>query len=923
MKRMCLWAAFGWSLGVLAQAVIPGEFTDPGNIRRRVQSDMAGYRSPEPQRYPYISTYYVKPTVTTDEKAAIRFFVTDFDSSKVRFLDDSFRFNVFLSLNGPKGEKVLEQKAVKSGDGRFNLGRLPVGDYRIGLWAVDAKGRASHRVWQEFRVRKAKDLEIPSTKVYRMTASDLKAYGIRNDGDYGRRIEVPVLPLANVPQNEQLEHAHREIDDYLREHPHQPAERPGYTVYVPVFDGKAHFRSYERARIIIDKGYDREAVEREAVATSDGLQRFLDEKAKAGFRTVQLLPGCYRLSATRTLSVPNQMTLDLNGATLKLHEFAGAAALMVKIDGVEDSHLVNGTLEGDYYEHDYANSKNDSEWVLGFSIMGAARYCSVEKVLVKDITGYGGSCGLGDTMKGGQYYFYQEMGKFFPGGLTAKDGTLDGRDAFRFTSDFRSLEKAKKQGRLQVSRFLGYQGMATRSWRMTACWYDAKKKFISSETLFQYREVPIPEKAEFLRVSVEAQSAELAEKAGLSICLFQYPVNCVMKDCVFDRCRCVGLAPNAMRNQLFEGNEFRFCGETAAKCAFDAEDGWDQMQDVTLTKNWFHDNPVNNSILTCAGQNFVIEHNRGDIFLWGRTHSPCVRNNESEKATYYCDSRWRSGYGRIENNRYTKSVKIATSPGNMTAGWDFVLSGLKVTGGKEDYSVDVDLGGRLLSCSFSNRTARVANAMACVFESCTASFIPDGRWYGCTVRGGSYHNFYKTNTYEKCTFDGVELHNFSKGRQVFTDCTFRNCSLPALSAANIRFERCTFINTTLTGGYWSQPATITFDSCRFELGRKPALDLGQYTIGRVEFKNCRVAPGAQAESASLFFISDLREQGTDKQEGLVVMQGCTVEKGVEKVVTVGRGPSKKCVVFNLSKNRLPKGMSVLDSKDIRPTWKVK
>lgn len=918
-------AATGIGFGVLAQAVMPGESVDSQKIRRWVETEGSGYRSPEAFRYPYVSTYYVRPTVVAGETQEIRFFVTDFDSSKIRFLDDTFRFTVFLSVSGPKGVKVHTQKGVKSGDGSFDLGKLPVGDYRIALWAQDAKGRESHRVWQEFRVRTAKDLEIPAKAVYRMAEADLEAYGIRNDGDYGRRIEVPVDLPAKASMEEKRNHSRRTIGEYLRENPHTPAKRPGYAVYVPVSDGKIHFLAFERSLVVRDGGYDTNAVERAAVATSDGLQRLLDDKAAAGFRKVVLLPGCYRLSASRALFVPDRMTLDLNGATLKLHEFAGAGACMVNLEGVSDAHLVNGTLEGDYYEHDYAHSPHNSEWVQGVTISGAARYSSVSNVLVKDVTGYGGSNGIGDGKRGKLVYFVSDVGKFVPGGLNAKTGELDARDKYRFTTDYLSLEKAKKFGRLQVSRYLGYQGRATQVWQMTGCWYDANRDPISGETLFQYREVDIPEKAAFLRVSVEAQSVEAAEKASLTLCLFQYPVNCAVTDCTFDRCRCVGYAASAMRNMLFDGNEFRFSGEVAARCAFDAEDGWDQMQDVTLTRNWFHDNTVNNSILTCAGHNFVLERNRCDVHLWGRTHSPCVRDNDIGQATYFCDSRWRSGYGRFEDNRYSKGVRIATSGGYMTSGWDFVLSGLDMTDANTNVTVATDLGGRLLSCRIANRSARVANATACVFENCTAEFIPDGRWYGCSVSGGTFRNFYRTNAYERCTFEGVQLNNFREGLQTFTDCVFRDCTFYGLSAANVRFIRCTFSNTTMTGGYWSTPASLVWQNCKIGLGAKPLLDLGQYTIGSIGFDDCAVTAASRDAGGALFYVSDLRSLKTDDQVGTVVVRRCKFGPGVGKVLSInkkGKDQPKKRIVLRTKDNRLAKGAVLLPPDEKRETWKV-
>lgn len=47
--------------GVFAQAVIPGEFTDQTNLRRLSQ-DASDYKTLEHLKFPYILTYYVKPT---------------------------------------------------------------------------------------------------------------------------------------------------------------------------------------------------------------------------------------------------------------------------------------------------------------------------------------------------------------------------------------------------------------------------------------------------------------------------------------------------------------------------------------------------------------------------------------------------------------------------------------------------------------------------------------------------------------------------------------------------------------------------------------------------------------------------------------------------------------------------------------------
>ena len=49
-----------------AEMVLPGYLTDPTAMKEVIAKD-AGYQPPERLKYPYVSTYYVKPTVTPEE----------------------------------------------------------------------------------------------------------------------------------------------------------------------------------------------------------------------------------------------------------------------------------------------------------------------------------------------------------------------------------------------------------------------------------------------------------------------------------------------------------------------------------------------------------------------------------------------------------------------------------------------------------------------------------------------------------------------------------------------------------------------------------------------------------------------------------------------------------------------------------------
>ena len=490
--------------------------------------------------------------------------------------------------------------------------------------------------------------------------------------------------------------------------------------------------------------------------------------------------------------------------------------------------------------------------------------------------------------------------------------------------------------RLQVSRYLGYQGVATRSWQMTVAWYDADKKFISAETAWQYREMWIPEGAAFLRVSVEAESADAADKSGLTLTAFRLPVNCTVVRCTFDNCRCVGYAASAMKNMLFAENLFTQSGESAACCAFDAEDGWDQMQDVYFLKNVFRDNPRNNSILTCAGHNFILEKNEGDIYLWGRTHSPCVRGNAIGQGTYRCDSRLRSGYGRFDGNTYAKGVNLGLNESkDRTDSWDYVLSGQTFDGGKDSFTVDVGTAGCMVNCTFRNMPVSIANAYACTFENCkdasTYLPFPGGRWSEVIVKDSTFSRFYQSNVWVRCRFENTKLSKFIGGSLMAKDCSFVGSSLFGIEGAIFNMSGCTLDGATVQSNWWEKPADLMFKDCTITMsGNEPPLKLGAYTIGKIEFDGCEVSG-----KGCLVDVKDLRPiqlpanvpaaENPDLRPGTIALRGTkwTSESSpvVSHVAAPSSAPSQKKISILDTDNDWPEGVVV--ATDLPASWELK
>ena len=116
------------------------------------------------------------------------------------------------------------------------------------------------------------------------------------------------------------------------------------------------------------------------------------------------------------------------------------------------------------------------------------------------------------------------------------------------------------------------------------------------------------------------------------------PTHCYFNNIKHENCRCVGMAPAAMTDTLVKSCEFTNCSQSSAKCAFDAEDGWDLMKDITFKDLVFNFNP-NNHFLTCAGHNLIVDgQNNGYIYMGTYTFS-CF--NKLQKCIYYFTIYWK------------------------------------------------------------------------------------------------------------------------------------------------------------------------------------------------------------------------------------------------------------------------------------------
>ena len=621
-----------------------------------------------------------------------------------------------------------------------------------------------------------------------MTKDDLTKYNIKNTDTYENKY-IATLNLEE-PTSETVKAQLEKIASTIT-----PTSNT-YTCIIADTIGNGEAGSWWGETIVkYADDYDKDAVMQEATNTRIGLQQLLHDISTKGYSSIKLLPGTYRIDHAESIFIPSNFTLDINGATIKLNQFTGDKALMITLNNTFDSHVINGTIEGDYYSHDYANSPNNSEWVIGISIGSEAKYSSFENLVVKDITGYGGGNGIAKSRDESLYYTYTNptsIGDSFKlGDINIKTGEPI-ESTNRTTSDFISIEGYDEIGYLSVSRYLGYQGNSCNIWNMIAHFYDGEQKYISSADSYFYRRIGVPDGAKYMKVTILEESYP----TDFSVQYFMVPTHCSFKNIKFENNRCVGLAQSAMKDMLVENCEFTNCGQSSAKCAYDAEDGWDMMQDVTFRKLNFHDNP-NNDFLTCAGHNFVIEDMiDGKVHFWERTNSYVVRNCNNLSSAYLGHtSRKRSGYVRFCNNTINGNISIGAAEENDD--WPLTVKDCNINGRAEN-TIDT---GLYLRCDIGKSNNKDNNLNIS---------LGSGNFKDCTISNKSGENM--GGIYENCTFENISgnIH----GTFNISNSTINNwVTYAGAYDPSYNFTNCELNNFEIIFGYWHQGASTLFNNC--------------------------------------------------------------------------------------------------------------
>lgn len=485
------------------------------------------------EEIPYIQINYYSPKIEDTEDVIIPFYATDFYQKEYLQDDYSEEFKLRYELDG----KVY-YKNIKAGDNEANFGKIEKGIHWYSLQLEDKYGRLSRRIFNEIWVINKEEYEIKEEETYIVTDNDLTQYSINKENS---------------------------------------------------------------------------EVEEDMVNNRMGLTNLFHDLQEQGYRKCVLPNGIYRVNRalrggtgeTTPIDIPTKFTVDMNGSTFKLHPYndrdygniGQVENLMVRMRDTFDSHVINGTFEGDYAE------RKANGWVTGYNGEGSncftasgGSFNSLDNVTITQITGYNSCVGQNGTYGWGKLGAWEDNIAVINGVDTFKEGYT--------TSQFGTMDDTMLANHYIVaSVWLGYGGLKSPRWNIDFHFYDENKNFIETIRTYQFTRCRIPENAKYFRVTFFNNASNMS---GLVIHHMKSEKNFIFNNCHWlDNRTCS--ASSQFQHLTFLNCDFTRSGQSITPCEIDLEDGWEQMQDFFLESCEIKENVGTADFIDCAGINHQVE----------------------------------------------------------------------------------------------------------------------------------------------------------------------------------------------------------------------------------------------------------------------------------------------------------------------------
>lgn len=726
--------------------------------------------------YPYISVYNFEPTLDINDNLIIPYYITDYTQKEIRENDYSDNFNVTCSIyTMPDNEgniNLISSKTVsdvRAGDNSITFESTELGNVGDKFIVIEGEETNSSKntfeFIKEFRViDKVAEESEITNNTYYMTENDLITYSINNT----------------------------------------------------------------------DSSTDPDI----ALSTRTGLQSLMDDKAASGVRKLVLLEGTYIIKyamISEALSIPNKFTLDLNKSTIKLlydenntSETTAKTSVIMKISHKYDSHIINGTVSGDYLERGHISSSNGEHAYALHNY--SSKYSSFEDLTVKDNSGYTMLWGYGD----GNMATSAGMLSNFTS-VDIKNG-IEVDSENRSTSDFLSLSNIYKLRMGSVCVYLGYQGIHTDYQACRIHFYDSDKNFIETKTTFQWRRFLIPENSAYARVTMLGELSIMPN--NLELLYYDVTTNILVKNISFENTRTCALAPLGSRGAIIDNCTFTNCGhKSPTPLAIDFEDGWDLTQDVLLKNCKMLQHAGTGDLITCAGNNYQLENLENfnvvlRTFSTNRTTGASVKNCTFTGGDFSAAHRdyKRTAWFRLNNCTATGMIIC-----NDTAPMSFRI----VKGWTFENGASLNGSSTAINCSFSDIEGKDFGKI-----NSTTGFVDSGT---CFKQCNLNNLYWQLNTcnFIDCTSSKLvkyRLNGMGADNVMFNNCTFDNgVSFVSNSHASAYLNICNIngINYDVSGAtYINSP--LIFENCNITFTETNKIMKSTSTNVYVKFKGCTI-----------------------------------------------------------------------------------
>lgn len=523
------------------------------------------------------------------------------------------------------------------------------------------------------------------------------------------------------------------------------------------------------------------------VETSQGINSALKFAQLNNYTKVMMPPGVYCISELNPIIMLDNITLDLNGATFKINTNELLGYNVVNFTACKNSNLINGTILGDRYTHDYTTIKGTHEWGCGI-IFNDCESCGLDSVTVKSVTGYGITSSLGKNISNlsiGITVSNLQIGKIDDNGtLNSTSGTIRTINPIDISHVGGQFELGYNKG------YMGYPYMQANIY--DAYFYDSNKKIVSIiKGCKQYKKVIAPMNSNFVhfvfyQITIPIKGDSDFNETTVFITNYISPYKITIANCLIDDNRSLGMGLCGGREFLIEGNVFSNNKGNAPGYAIDLEDGWEYMDKYMFRNNKFIAN--SNDIVSCAGDNITFDGNNftSTVYMWGRTTNYSFTNNTFTNINMNINYEY-STDTICTGNIYTNCKIVMTAKNNISK---ITIDNEKLINTTiNGMSSGQELTNSQVSSTTSIRLAGVYRK--CIISNCTSELI-SSKMYDCTI------NKLFANNQVDCAFSG---------------CIIRNSVInTTTNTKSILIEKCNITDTSVTINTWGNQSSITMQN---------------------------------------------------------------------------------------------------------------